>query len=85
MYFFKITAEDIFQLLLEKEEGWGWRERKRTINVREKLVGCLLVLGIRHATRLCTLNGNQNCDLSVSGTLLLPIEPHWPGLKLKVF
>ena len=33
----------------------------------------------------CALTENQNCSLSVYGTMLQPTEPHQPGLMLPIF
>ena len=70
--FFKSSLEDIFSLLLKREEG-----KKRNTDVREKnrqeretLIGCFPYvsrLGIELATQVCILTGNQTCNLSFMG------------------
>ena len=76
MEIFLSSPEDAFLLLL--------RERKRNIDVREthQLVAflCAPRPGIKPATWVCALTGNQTCDFSVYRMTLQPAEPHRPGL-----
>ena len=63
------------------------KEKERIIGVREKLsISCLsyaLWLETKPGTQVYALTGNQTHDISVSGMMLQPSEPHLPGPENK--
>ena len=78
-----LSPEDIFSLLLEREEGrWGWEEKGR-----EREICCLLAhTPTREPTTwVCALTRNRTHDPSVYTTMFQPTEPHYPGLDWNFF